>query len=93
MSEFKAKIQHSKEWYAERLRSNICVVVFEKADGSERTMICTTKSDIINTFGGPKSTERTVNVPDHQVRVFDVQKKEWRSFRIDSVFSFEITQQ
>lgn len=88
--EFKPKLNHSKDWYAMKLRTNTCVVVFEKVNGEERVMLCTTKSDIIDTFSGPKTTERVVTVPDTQVRVFDCQKKEWRSFRTDSVISFDV---
>jgi hypothetical protein len=90
VKEFKPKLNHSKDWYAAQLRNNVCVVVFEKVNGEERTMICTTLSDVIETFSGPKLTERVVSVPDSQVRVFDIQKKEWRSFKTDSVISFQI---
>ncbi len=93
IKEFKPKLNHSKDWYNDKLRTNVCVVVFEKVNGEERTMICTIKSDIIETFSGPKSTDRIVTVPNTQVRVFDIQKKEWRSFRTDSVISFDIIEE
>ncbi len=89
MSQLQPKLNHDKTWYAEKLRNNICVVVFEKKDGTERTMICTTKSDQIPQSGW---TSRTVNVPDTQVRVYDVQKQAWRSFNTDSVISFDIAE-
>lgn len=68
--------------------------MFEKKDGTERTMICTTNSDIINEYNpsGTNFTGRTVTVPEHQVRVFDVQKKAWRSFCTDSIISFNVAE-
>ncbi|RWZ83493.1 MAG: DUF2693 domain-containing protein [Hydrotalea sp. AMD] len=90
MTTLTPKLNHTKDWYAERLRDNICVVVFEKTDGTERTMICTTKSDQVPPAG---ATTRTVTVPDHQVRTFDIQKQEWRSFNVGTVISFDIVDQ
>lgn len=57
-------------------------VVFEKTDGSLRTMKATLFPELIPTV--PES-----NNPRKQseaaIRVFDLDKKEWRSFRFDSV--------
>jgi WYL_2, Sm-like SH3 beta-barrel fold len=61
-------------------------IKFNKKDGTEREMLCTLSEE------APvyeKKTERKAN-PD-TCFVFDVEKKEWRSFRYDSVtrVSFE----
>lgn len=79
------KLTHPKQYYTQMLHNNICVLVFEKADGTERTMICTTKSDLTPVISMTGSTRV---VPDNQVCVFDVQKKAWRSFTTNSVISF-----
>ena len=76
-------------FYTDLLHDNVCVCVFEKVDGTKRTMICTLQSDQLPI---KESTGSTYVVPDYQVRCFDVQKQAWRSFNIDSVISFEISQ-
>lgn len=82
----KPKLNFEKSYYNALLHTSVCTVVFEKKDGTERTMNCTLQQDQL-----PKSsaTTRTVTVPDTQVRCFDVDKQEWRSFNIDSVISFD----
>ena len=90
MSSTRTFLNHSKEWYNQQLHEHVCVVEFEKADQSLRTMICTLKSDQLP---APSATARTVTVPDHQVRTWDIQKSAWRSFNIDSVVSFAVVQE
>ncbi len=90
MSELRPKLNHDKGWYTEQLRSHVCVVEFEKVDGTFRTMICTTKSEQLPVTG---ATGKTVTVPEHQVRVYDVQKQAWRSFNIDTVVSFSVVEE
>jgi hypothetical protein len=58
------------------------VVVFEKADGTMRTMTATLHSDFITEVDRPKSTDN-VSKPDVQ-RVYEPGVG-WRSFRWDSV--------
>lgn len=78
----------NKQEYNQLLQNNICTVVFTKKNGEERVMKCTLKPEIIEEVNSPKHTSRTVNVPESQVRCIDIEKKEWRSFNIDSVISF-----
>ena len=71
------------------LRSDIATVVFTKADGSERTMHCTLVESKIPSDKIPKSNEaQASSTVGSAVRAFDVDKGEWRSFRFDSVKSF-----
>ena len=76
----------SRKWLLANLEESIVEVTFTKKDGTEREMLCTLSEE------APvyeKKTERKAN-PD-TCFVFDVEKKEWRSFRYDSVtrISFE----
>jgi hypothetical protein len=66
-------------------------VVFTKVDGSERVMHCTLMESLIPPSGTPQveivpgaacSTAR-----DTAIRVWDIDKQAWRSFRRDSVIS------
>lgn len=60
-----------------------CKVVFEKADGSVREMLCTINKEYINyeTAGVSKPNPNVITV-------WDIDKQSWRSFRIDKLISF-----
>lgn len=63
-------------------------VLFTKKDGTEREMLCTLVHTNIPTESQPKDTTTySSSVVKSAVRVFDLDKLEWRSFRWDSVKS------
>lgn len=79
-----------REWLKGHLRFGEVTVIFKKADGTLRTMRCTTNPELLPPVPEPVEgeevkvkTERKEN-PD-VARVFDLEKQEWRSFRFDSV--------
>ena len=78
--------QHQREWLLRMLRNQVCEVVFEKADGSERKMICTLKEEHLPKSDKTKTTER--KEPTDAVPVWDMQSEGWRSFRIDRLMEF-----
>jgi hypothetical protein len=78
----------AKEVLLETLRKHELRVEFTKADGSNRVMFCTLKENVIPEAFRPKS-EKLSN-SDEVLRVFDTEFQGWRSFRIDSVSSFEV---
>lgn len=74
------------------LNEQIVNVTFIKKDGTERTMICTTKPDTISTlFETPDNkTQTTIKYNENQIRVVDLEKQQWRSFSFDSITSITI---
>lgn len=70
--------------------TNHTEIVFTKKDGTERTMICTTKSSSIPEERQPIG-ESTVKENTETLRVYDLENEGWRSFRVDGVKSFTIT--
>ena len=78
-----------------KLKNNICVVVFEKKDGTERSMKCTLQESIIPeaTREEPLSQKKIRSLNEEVIPVWDTEKKGWRSFRIDSVKSFSVITQ
>lgn len=70
-----------------QLHEGTCVVKFEKADGTERTMRCTLNQQVISQNNLTPSGGGS-NYPDNQIRVIDVDKMAWRSFNIPSIISF-----
>lgn len=73
----------------EELRKRDCRVIFKKANGEERDMVCTLQENALPEFAVDKNTdEKSVAYSDQVIRVIDVKSGEWRSFRVDSVISF-----
>jgi len=69
------------------LSSNKVEVNFTKADGSARKMICTLCPDLMPsdiTFSEGVHVEK----PDNVLAVWDLEKDDWRSFRLDRVDNF-----
>ena len=65
-------------------------IVFTKVDGTVREMICTLNADILEEHDAlPKESKdgskRKVN--EAVIRVYDLEKKDWRSFRVDNLYS------
>ena len=67
----------------EQLKLHICEVVFVKANGQERTMLCTLAKEILGKNEGTPS----VSVED-QITVWDIEAEAWRSFKPSKVISF-----
>ena len=85
-----------REWVRGLLQNSEVTVTFTKADGTDRDMLCTLDgSRIPVSIAKPVSTTAPVDgivresrkpkkAPDpHSIRVFDLEKQEWRSFRFE----------
>lgn len=71
------------------LRKRNCRVIFKKANGEERDMVCTLHEDSMPPAATDNNTEEnSKGYSEAAIRVIDVNKNEWRSFRVDSVISF-----
>jgi len=66
---------------------NVLLIDFVKADGTERSMVCTRNFDIIPKDDHPKSSNKDKPVNEEVVVVYDLEVKGWRSFRVDSVIN------
>lgn len=72
-----------KDWLGDKLKLMDAKVTFTKKDGTERVMKCTLREDIITPH--EKKTDRVKARNDETLAVWDLDKKEWRSFRYDSI--------
>lgn len=63
------------------------LVNFTKKDGTEREMLCTLIN--IPSDKAPKESEDKPEYSKEAIRVFDIEKQEWRSFRLDSINSIK----
>ena len=77
--------------YREELKSGIFRITFIKKDGSERVLIGTADPSLLPAQTDLEEfTSRSDRVKsDYIVVVYDLEAKGWRSFRSDSVISFE----
>ena len=62
-------------------------ITFTKVNGDERIMDCTLQEHMI-----PETNESNRKQNEEVLPVFDINKGEWRSFRLDSVTNIEILQ-
>jgi len=73
------------------LRAGLCSVVFTKTNGDERVMTCTLSPDLIPVNSYPKNNEvKPVMLNSEVLRVYDTESNGWRSFRWDSLISWEV---
>jgi hypothetical protein len=75
-----------------RTNENGTTVTFTKKDGTKREMLCTLIESKIPADKRPKASvgleeETNSSTVGSAVRVFDLGKSEWRSFRWDTVIS------
>lgn len=71
----------------ENLSARVCRVTFTKTSGEQRVINCTTSPTIIPTDKHPQNKRNVIN--DNVVRVFDIDINEWRSFKKQSVISWQ----
>ena len=86
--ELETNLEPLKEDVLKTLRAGATTVRFTKVDGSEREMRCTLSESQIPTDKQPK-TKESGSTAGSAVRVFDLDKGEWRSFRLDSLISYK----
>ena len=80
-----------RSWVRGLLNNSEISVTFIKADGTDREMLCTLDGARIpqKPTAGPvdgivRESKQPRKEPDpHSIRVFDLEKQEWRSFRFD----------
>ena len=81
-----------RDWIRSLLQSQPITVTFVKADGTVRDMLCTLDWERIPTNKHPgqppvdgivKESRQRKEPDPHSLRVFDLDKQEWRSFRFD----------
>lgn len=70
----------------ELLQQHNCEVTFKKVDGELRVMPCTLRSEALPTKPVTESTRTKTPVPG-VISVWSLDRREWRSFRVNNVIS------
>ncbi len=64
---------------------------FTKVDGTERIMVCTLYDKMIPATAMPtESVKRERRAPESVTAVWDLENKDWRSFKNDNVISWRL---
>lgn len=84
--------KESREWLVGVLRENTVTVKFEKVNGELREMRCTLQASQLPESKTVEVTEEKSVMDITALRVFDVDKSAWRSFKWESIkeFSFSL---
>ena len=81
-----------RDWVRGLLTNSEVTVTFTKADGTDRDMLCTLDysripvsiTKPVSVDGIVRESRKPKKEPDpHSIRVFDLEKQEWRSFRFE----------
>ncbi len=77
-----------RDWIKSLLQNGSITVTFTKADGTDREMLCTLNPEHLPPMPMPidgivKESKERKKPDEHSIRVFDLEKGEWRSFRFD----------
>ena len=86
--------QYLREDLKKLLLENVLSVSFTKKDGTERTMLCTLKAEhlpVVVKHEDDEATKKDRVQNNDSLAVWDMEKKAWRAFRIDSVVSYFIS--
>lgn len=80
-------------WLKSMLHMGPATVTFTKVDGSERVMQCTLEAEKLPPAVplAEGKTPRKETTSTKALRVFDLEKKEWRSFTIKNVKRIELS--
>ena len=77
----------NRETLIKNLQKKSMRITFTKVNGDERIMDCTLQEHMI-----PQTGESNRKKNEEVLPVFDINKGEWRSFRLDSVTNIELLQ-
>jgi hypothetical protein len=72
-----------------KLYDGVCKVAFTKVNGETRIMHCTLKENLIPEQISVEELTNTRKGSPNVIAAWDVEKQDWRSFRIDSITSFD----
>lgn len=74
-----------RELVVDQLKIGEVQITFTKKDGTTRNMKCSLRADLIPTTKVKESVPSIKKENKETIRVFDTEKKAWRSFRLNSI--------
>lgn len=86
-SEVQDIVMYEREVLEKALGGNIVRVTFNKVNGEQRIMDCTLMEGVVPETKGAKKPNAEV------MNVWDINKRDWRSFRIANVTDFKLVKE
>lgn len=80
-----------RDWFKGVLKSSTATVIFVKADGTQRSMLCTLNEEHGAKYTVTENTEKKKEPNPDVCVVWDCKQNAWRSFRWDRMKGLEIT--
>jgi len=81
----------TKEELKKLLKSTVLTVNFKKKDNTLRKIVCTLNEEYLPEMDS-KEEKKARSESSDAIAVWDLEKQDWRSFRIDSVINYESNQ-
>lgn len=81
----------SRDGIVQLLKSNVCDVVFTKADGSRREMRATLMETYLPPVDAEKVSHESFSKNEDVVKCWDLKSGGWRSFRVDRMANIKIS--
>lgn len=79
----------SKDEFKKLLKEKVLTVKFKKKDESIRKMICTLSDEYLPENKDEQENKKIKTENPNVIPVWDLEKLDWRSFRVDSVVEYE----
>lgn len=85
-------MQYTRPQLKKLLQEEVATICFNKKDGTLRTMLCTLMPEHLPVEDKQEGDEvKTVKKQNEEsIAVWDLEKKDWRAFRIDSIVSHSV---
>lgn len=83
-SEVEEYVMYERDILHNALTKNVVRVTFNKVNGEQRIMDCTLMEGVV------PETKGTKKVNPEVINVWDINKRDWRSFKVANVTNFEL---
>jgi len=85
---------YTKETLQKLLKQHILEIKFKKVDGTDRTMICSLKKQLLPENAQTEdNNKQTKKENSDVVAVWDLENDAFRSFRIDSLLEYQVVEE
>ena len=78
----------TKDEFKKLLKNTVVTVNFKKKDDTLRKMICTLNEEYLPELE-ERDNKKTKSESSDAIAVWDIEKRAWRSFRLDSIVDYE----
>ena len=80
----------TREQILPQLQQGVCELFFKKVNGSIRHMTCTLNPEFLPMLEQTKVGMSNEPINPDVIPVWDLDKQDWRSFRVNTVFFFKV---